>query len=48
MRCCICFPLCRQMIFNGDYQDECWAPGEKRESKLVFIGKNLDHDELRK
>ena len=34
------------MIFNGDF-DECWAEGEQRQSKLVFIGKNLDHDELK-
>merc|ERR1711959_815862 len=34
------------MIFNGDF-DECWAEGEPRQSKLVFIGKNLDHDELK-
>jgi len=35
------------MIFNGNF-DEAWAPDEKRESKLVFIGKNLDHDALKK
>mmetsp|Transcript_12482 Transcript_12482/g.31689 ORF Transcript_12482/g.31689 Transcript_12482/m.31689 type:complete len:430 (-) Transcript_12482:289-1578(-) len=34
------------MIFNGDF-DEPWQKGETRESKFVFIGKNLDHDELR-
>jgi len=34
------------MIFNGNF-DEAWQPGEKRESKLVFIGKNLDHAELK-
>ena len=34
------------MIFNGQF-DEPWAKGETRESKFVFIGKNLDHDELR-
>jgi len=34
------------MIFNGDF-DEAWAQGETRESKLVFIGKNLDHGELK-
>merc|ERR1712146_15219 len=33
------------MIFNGNF-DEAWQPGEKRESKLVFIGKNLDHKAL--
>ena len=31
------------MIFNGDFT-EAWLPGEERTSKLVFIGKNLDHD----
>ena len=35
------------MIFNGNF-DEPWGADEKRESKLVFIGKNLDHDELKK
>ena len=34
------------MIFNGTF-DEKWAPGEERASKLVFIGKNLKHGELR-
>ena len=34
------------MIFSGDYGDE-WAEGEERVSKLVFIGKNLDQEELR-
>ena len=29
------------MIFNGHF-GEPWAEGEARESKLVFIGKNLD------
>ncbi len=29
------------MIFNGNFEDE-WKAGEPRESKLVFIGKNLD------
>jgi len=33
------------MIFNGDFM-EAWEPDEKRESKLVFIGKNLDRAEL--
>jgi len=36
------------MIFNGEWIDEEWAEDEERVSKLVFIGKNLDHDELRK
>lgn len=35
------------MIFDGAFSDDLWAAGEQRESKLVFIGKNLDHDELR-
>ncbi|KAK3234759.1 hypothetical protein CYMTET_55002 [Cymbomonas tetramitiformis] len=34
------------MIFNGNFDDP-WGPDEARESKLVFIGKNLNHDELR-
>jgi len=34
------------MIFNGNF-DETWAKDEKRESKLVFIGKNLDHAALK-
>ena len=33
------------MIFNGDFL-EPWAKDEPRVSKLVFIGKNLDHKEL--
>jgi len=34
------------MIFNGNFED-AWVAGEKRESKLVFIGKNLDHAALK-
>jgi len=34
------------MIFNGNFEDK-WEPGEKRQSKLVFIGKNLDHAALK-
>jgi len=34
------------MIFNGNFTDP-WEADEKRESKLVFIGKNLDHAALR-
>ena len=34
------------MIFDGKF-DDLWAEGEPRQSKLVFIGKNLDHDELK-
>ena len=33
------------MIFNGTYV-EPWAAGEKRCCKLMFIGKNLDKDQL--
>jgi G3E family GTPase len=35
------------MIFTGDF-DGSWSKDEKRESKLVFIGKSLDHEELKK
>ena len=35
------------MIFNGNF-DEPWQKGETRESRFVFIGKNLDHDELKR
>ena len=35
------------MILDGDSQRE-WKPGERRESKVVFIGRNLKEDELRK
>jgi G3E family GTPase len=35
------------MIFTGEFDTE-WSDGESRVSKLVFIGKNLNHDELRK
>jgi len=34
------------MIFDGNFDEE-WAPDEERNSKLVFIGKNLDKDELK-
>ena len=34
------------MIFTGEF-DSAWAEGEERVSKLVFIGKNLDHEELK-
>lgn len=26
---------------------QCWQPGEKRTNKLVFIGRNLDREQLR-
>lgn len=32
------------MLFTGDFGDVCWKKDEKRESRFVFIGKNLDHD----
>ena len=35
------------MMLDGDSQRE-WRAGEKRESKVVFIGRNLEEDELRK
>ena len=34
------------MIFNGNFMDT-WGADEERESKLVFIGKNLDAAELK-
>jgi G3E family GTPase len=34
------------MILDGDSQRE-WKPGEKRQSKVVFIGRNLKEDEIR-
>jgi G3E family GTPase len=34
------------MILDGDLQRD-WKPGEKRESKVVFIGRNLKEDEIR-
>ncbi len=34
------------MILDGDLQRE-WKPDEKRESKIVFIGRNLKENELR-
>ena len=35
------------MIFNGAF-DEPWQAHETRESRFVFIGKNLDHEELKR
>ena len=35
------------MIFGGDFAEE-WGEDEERVSKLVFIGKNLDHEELKR
>jgi len=34
------------MILDGDLQQE-WKPGEKRESRVVFIGRDLDEEEIR-
>ena len=33
------------MILDGDLQRD-WKPGEKRESRIVFIGRDLKSDEL--
>jgi len=35
------------MIFNGNFDDEKWGADEEKKSKLVFIGKNLNHTELK-
>jgi len=35
------------MILDGDLQRD-WKPGEARESRLVFIGRDLNENELRK
>jgi G3E family GTPase len=35
------------MIMEGDHQ-RAWREGEKRESRLVFIGRELDEERLRK
>ena len=35
------------MMLDGEPQRE-WKPGEKRESKVVFIGRDLDKDLIRK
>jgi G3E family GTPase len=34
------------MILDGDLQQD-WKPGEKRESRVVFIGRDLDTDAIR-
>ena len=31
------------MVLDGDHQRD-WKPNEKRESKLVFIGRDLDNE----
>ena len=35
------------MILDGDHQRD-WKAGEVRDSKLVFIGRNLPEDKIRK
>jgi len=35
------------MILEGDHQRP-WKEGEKRESRLVFIGRDLDADRLKR
>ena len=35
------------MMLDGDSQRE-WKPDEKRESKVVFIGRNLKGEDIRK
>jgi hypothetical protein len=35
------------MVLNAEFAGEVWGPGEVRESKLVFIGKNLDKEALK-
>lgn len=32
------------MLFSGGFSDMSWKKGEPRNSRFVFIGKNLDHD----
>jgi G3E family GTPase len=35
------------MIIEGDHQ-RAWKPDEKHESRLVFIGRELDAERLKK
>lgn len=35
------------MILDGDHQ-RAWAEGEARESRIVFIGRNLDEEKIRR
>lgn len=35
------------MLVEGDHQ-RAWKPDEKRESRIVFIGRDLDHDKLKR
>jgi hypothetical protein len=34
------------MLFSGGFIDAVWAPGEKRECRFVFIGRDLDKKAL--
>jgi G3E family GTPase len=34
------------MLFSGGFSDVTWAPGEKRECRFVFIGKDLEKQRL--
>jgi len=34
------------MLFDGQ-PDRAWAEGESRVNKMIFIGRNLDRDEIR-
>ena len=38
------------MLFGGDFTREIglWKAGEKRECRFVFIGRDLDHEALKK
>ena len=33
-------------ILDGDHQ-RSWQPGEPRESRIIFIGRNLPHDKIK-
>ncbi len=35
------------MLVEGNHQRP-WQPNENRQSRLVFIGRNLDHEALRR
>jgi G3E family GTPase len=35
------------MVMEGDFQAP-WKEGDKRYSRIVFIGRNLDDDELQR
>jgi G3E family GTPase len=35
------------MILDGDHQRD-WRPDEKRESRIVFIGRNLPEEKIRR